>query len=445
MDRSTPVTTDSTAVDSKTWAVFGYFAPLTLLLYLSLPNGYGFDVAMTFILKDHLHATAEQVARFRMLMGIPLYFGFCFGLARDLWNPFGLRDRGFLMLFGSIVAVVFVWLSLTPLTLNVMLAGMLLAVVSFAFISSAYQGLLALVGQERLMSGRLSVLWNTLINMPFAIAALAAGYVADHLSPQQTFQLAAGLGALIALYGALKPRSVYDHTYDQPVARGTTLAGDLRRLFRHRAIYPPVLIIFMFQFSPGSNTPLQYYLTDVLHAPDSVYGAFQGIFLLSFLPAFALYAYLCKRVPLRKLLWAGTLIVVPQMVPLALIHSATSALLLAVPIGLMGGIAFAAYGDLSMRSCPPGLQGTLMMMVAGGYELSWRGGDMLGAWLYAQSPTNGFLHCVIVTTAVYALILPVLLLIPKELIATADGERNPAVEAEVLAEIGEAAPVAAPN
>jgi hypothetical protein len=31
--------------------------------------------------------------------------------------------------------------------------------------------------------------------------------------------------------------------------------------------------------------------------------------------------------------------------------------------------------------------------------------------------------------------LPVILLVPKELIATADGEPSPAVEAEVIAEI----------
>jgi hypothetical protein len=44
---------------------------------------------------------------------------------------------------------------------------------------------------------------------------------------------------------------------------------------------------------------------------------------------------------------------------------------------------------------------------------------------------------VIATTIVYALILPVILLVPKELIATADGEPNPQVEAEVLDEIAE--------
>jgi hypothetical protein len=130
------------------------------------------------------------------------------------------------------------------------------------------------------------------------------------------------------------------------------------------------------------------------------------------------------------------------MVPLAFIHSAVAALWLAVPIGMMGGVAAAALYDLAMRSCPPGLQGALMMMIDGVYQLSYRAGDLVGARIYASSPTHGFLYCVIATTTVYALMLPVILLIPKEIIATADGERNPTVEAQVLAEIGDAAPAA---
>lgn len=46
----------------------------------------------------------------------------------------------------------------------------------------------------------------------------------------------------------------------------------------------------------------------------------------------------------------------------------------------------------------------------------------------------------ITTTVVYALILPLILLVPKALIATTDGEPNPEVEAEVLNEIRDAEP-----
>ena len=146
--------------------------------------------------------------------------------------------------------------------------------------------------------------------------------------------------------------------------------------------------------------------------------------------------------PLSKLLWWGTIIAVPQMIPLAFIHSAKLAIVLAVPIGLMGGIATAAYFDLAMRSCPPGLQGTLMMLVDGGLVLSARGGDVLGSWIYKSSPTHGFLYCVIAVTLVYALILPAIAWVPKELISTSDGQPNPSLQEGALEQFGGAEPAA---
>ena len=72
---------------------------------------------------------------------------------------------------------------------------------------------------------------------------------------------------------------------------------------------------------------------------------------------------------------------------------------------LMGGIATAAYFDLASRSCPPGLQGTRMMLVDGVLALSARGGDRLGTWIYSRGKANRFLYCIIDITAVYALII----------------------------------------
>jgi len=59
----------------------------------------------------------------------------------------------------------------------------------------------------------------------------------------------------------------------------------------------------MFQFAPGANTPLQFYLTNQLHASDAIYGDFNAIFAAAFVPVFFLYGWLCKRVALKSLLW----------------------------------------------------------------------------------------------------------------------------------------------
>lgn len=425
---------------SRAGRIFLYFGPLTLLVYLAMPHGYLLDIATSYMLKNQLHATATQVSLFRLLTALPVYLSVAFGLTRDLWNPFGLRDRGYFFLFAPITAAVFVWMAASHLSYLGLFTGMLLVMASFRFVAASYQGLMALVGQEQLMTGRLSALWNIVYFIPYIAGAFASGWIAEHLPPRGTFILMAALCLAIALFAAWKPAAVFKGAYDSPRAKGADLLGDLKRLVRHRAVYPAILLMFMFQFSPGSNTPLQFYLTNTLHAPDAYYGYYNGIFLAAFIPVFFLYGWLCKRVSLQKLLWWGTAITVPQMIPLAFIHSGLAALWLAVPIGMMGGVAAAALYDLAMRSCPPGLQGALMMMIDGVFQLSYRAGDLLGSRIYASSPAHGFLYCVMATTTVYALMLPVLLLIPREVIATADGEPNPALEAEVLAEIGEAAP-----
>jgi hypothetical protein len=79
-----------------------------------------------------------------------------------------------------------------------------------------------------------------------------------------------------------------------------------------------------------------------------------------------------------------------------------------------------------------------MMLVTAVWMFSLRGGDLLGSKIYASSPPHGILYCVIAMTIVYVLILPLLWMIPEEIIATADGEPNPEAEAAMMAELGEA-------
>lgn len=415
----------------STRQTFLYFASLTLFIYLATPAGLLVDIQTTYLLKNQLHATATQISIFRLVTAIPVYLAFVAGLIRDQWSPLGLRDRGYFLIFAPATAIVFLVLGWAHLSFRGMLIGMLAAMLLSRFLLAAFQGLIALIGQEKLMSGRLTAVWNIVMAFPAIAGAFASGYISDHLRPNTTYFIVAGFALCVAAIGLAKPRAVFTHAYDSPEARKTNFVQDLLRLVKHRAIYPAVLINFMWNFGPGMATPLQFYLTDVLHASDAVFSYFSGIFSAAFIPTFLLYGFLCKRVSLRKLLWWGTIVAVPQMVPFAFIHSANLALVMAVPIGLMGGIAAAAYIDLAMRSCPPGLQGTLMMMVDGVLALSSRGGDLLGSRIYSSSPRYGFIYCVIVTTVVYALILPLILLVPKRIIATADGEpQEDAVEPE---------------
>ncbi len=424
---------------SKTRRVLLYFGLVSLLVNMVNP-GFLLDIPTAYMLKNILHASASEISRFRLLTGIPFYMGFAFGMVRDLWSPFGRRDPGYFLLFVPVMALVLGWMGLSRTSYAGLVLGMLAAIISYSFIFAAFQGLMALIGQEALMSGRMSALSNIFVFLPAGTAYFASGLMTQDLTPRQIFLMVLVLTLTLSVFGFWKPRSVFSHAYDDPHAKGTHFLGDVKRLLKHRAIYPVVLINLLWNFTPGSYTPMQFFLTNHIHASDATYADFLGLYNLFFLPPILLYGFLCTKFPPRKLLWWSVIVGVPQFIPMAFVHSGRDALLMAVAIGLMGGMANAACIDIAIRACPPGLQGTLMMMIAATFALSSRGGDVVGSWLYGLSPQYGFQYCVIAITVTYALILAVIPFIPKEITATVDGEPYPKERALVLAEIGEARP-----
>jgi MFS family permease len=412
-----------TSTPGDTPRIFLYFAPLTLLIYLVAPE-YLLDIPTSYVLKNQLHASAPQISIFRLLTAVPVYVAFVFGMVRDRWNPFGLRDRGLMLLFAPLTALIYGWMAIGHVSYAGLLIGMSIAMLAFRLVMAAYQGLIALVAQEALMTGRLSTLWNSGSYLPLALAVYAAGFVSEHMSVRQTFLTAAALTLLVAVFALWKPRAVFSHTYDQPQARASTLLADLKRLIGHRAIYPAVLVNFLWYFTPGIGTPMQFYMTNHLHTSDALFADYMSLYAVSFVPTMLLYGFLCTRIRQRALLWASALIGVPQMIPLLFAHTGGSALLMAVPMGMMGGMASAAFYDLAIRSCPPGLQGTFMMLVVALMALAFRGSDLLGSWIYASSPAHGFQYCVLAMVSVYALILPIIALVPRHITATTDGQAS---------------------
>lgn len=403
------------------WRIFFYLGTLVVLLTFGAPNGGLIDIPLSFLLKNKLHLGAVQVADFRLVAAIPLYLSFAFGFARDRWSPLGMGDRGFLIVFGGASAALYVVFAFSPFTYATLLAAIVLSTSSFLFVAGAQSGLGARLGQRHVMSGEVSAVWNIVASVPAVAALLAGGRLSDLLEAGDAEQAArilflagAAIMAAVAAYGIWKPKAVFDN-----LGADTRRLASLGRLLRHRPVYPALLIWLLWNFAPGVQTPLQFFLQNRLHAADAVWGEWNAIFAVSFVPTFLLYGILCRKFPLRRLLLWGTVVAVPQMVPLTFIHSAAGALVAAVPIGLMGGVASAAYIDLIIRSCPPGLHGTTLMLSNSLLFIVSRFGDVLGTWVYDRH--GGFSACVAAITLVYALILPALLLVPRDLVASADG------------------------
>jgi hypothetical protein len=406
--------------------IMTYVGILLVLLGFGSPGSGLIGLPFSFLLKNKFHLTANEMAIFGLIAGAPSYVAFLFGFARDTWSPFGMRDRGFMVLFSGLCAAIYMLFAFAPVTYQSLLVAALLLGTSFLFVSSAQNGLTAAIGQQHVMSGQISAAWNIFGSLPGIAALILGGFLSDWMERRDAaraahllFLLGGAIMALVALYSLWKPPSVFDNLQVER-ACNADLADDIKRLVRHWPIYPALLISFLWNFAPGAGTPLQYYLQNTLHARDAQWGEWNAIFTASFIPTFLVFGVLCRRFPLRLLLFWGTVIAIPQFVPLLFIHSVTGALIAAAPIGLMGGVATAAYLDLMIRSCPKGLQGTLLMISVALYAIVTGLGNLLGTTLYQHF--GGFTVCVIAITVVYALILPVLLLVPKRLTDTPDGQ-----------------------
>ncbi|MGH6993056.1 MAG: MFS transporter, partial [Caulobacteraceae bacterium] len=406
-------------------SILFWLGGLIILTGFGGPTGWLIGLPISFFLKNRLHLSAEQVAIFGAIVHIPLYVGFLFGLARDRLNLFGMKDRGLLLVFGGVCAAFYVAFAFIPPSYASLLAAQTLILICFSFTVAALTGAMSTLGQQNVMSGRVSVAWNVFGYIPSMVAMLAGGALSDLMEREGAahaarllFLVGAALAVLIALYGVWKPKAVFDnYRVERPAAH---FFEDIKRLVRCRPVWVALLIWSLWTFAPGGGTPLQYFLQNHLHAKDAAWGEWNAIWSFSFIPTFLLYGFVCTRFPLRPLLWWGTVFAVPQFVALAFVHTIGAALLAAIPMGLLGGFASAAYIDLIIRSCPKGLQGTVMMASAAAYQIVYRGGDILGTDLYQRF--HGFTVCVIAITVVYALILPTLLLVPKWITATADGE-----------------------
>jgi hypothetical protein len=408
--------------------IFLYLGILIILLAFGGPSGGLIDIPVSFLLKNKLKLSAHEVAGFRLVAAVPLYLSFAFGFIRDMWSPFGMRDRGFMLLFGTISAALYVFFAFTSATYVVLIVAIVTLTASWLFVASAQNGLTAMIGRQHAMTGQISAAWNVFLSIPTVAALLAGGALSGLLEDKGAdqairilFLVAAAIMAIVAAYSIWRPEDVFDNLRNEHGA-GQHPTADLKRLVRHSPLYSALLIWVLWNFAPGSSTPLQYHLQNTLHASDAQWGQWNAIFAASFIPTYIFYGVLCRKFALKTLLFWGTAIAIPQMIPLLFIHSVTGALIAAAPIGLMGGIATGAYLDLIIRACPRGLEGTTLMLTSSLYFLVSRFGDVLGTRLYDQF--GDFDVCVIAITIVYALMLPTLLLVPRRLIASADGRES---------------------
>ena len=303
-----------------------------------------------------------------LLAALPGYFAFLPGFVRDLWNPFGLRDRGYMIIFGGVSAVLYAIFAFVPVSVVSLLVYSILLGSILQFAIAGQTGLGATIARQHVMSGQMSTVMNVVASVAGLLPLAIGGYLSNYLEHQpvneavrQLFLVAAAIMGGFAVFAVWRPKVVYDNVRAESSGEFHPLK-DVKRLLRHYPVYPALGIWILWNFAPGSGTPLQFHLQNTLHASDAQATMWNVLFSAGFIPTFLLFGWLCRKLPLRVLLLWGTVFAgCRRWTMLLFVRTVPEALIGAVASGLMGGVATAAYLDLIIRSCPKGLEGTVLM------------------------------------------------------------------------------------
>jgi predicted MFS family arabinose efflux permease len=403
------------AVSAAAWAhprdrrrgLFFSMGCLVLVNSLTAPTGLP-AVPMQFYLKDHLHLLPETIALFGLVSGIPHYLSFVFGFVRDRWSPFGWGDRGHFLCFAPLAAALYLWIPAGGVGWTRLLAGVVLVTALYRMLASAQTGLIASMARRDQTTGAFSALSTSMITLSAVVAPLLGGWLTDQLGVLSVYPITA-LGSLLIVGMSLRGAGFVFSPAEPAAERPAGGWTEIKRLARYRPLWPALLIGALWQFAPGFQTPLFFHLTETVGLSAGAYGQFLAAFNLALFAVMMLYGPLSARMEFSQILKLGTLIAIPQMLLLLVIHSPAQAMLCALLMGAMAGTAGAAYYDLLLRSCPPGLEGTAMMLGSAVNFLVIRGADVVGTWLYQR---GCFTECALSTVAVCACILPTLSLLP---------------------------------
>ena len=375
-------------------------------------------------LKNQLHLPAQQVAAFWAIATFAWYLKPAVGLVCDAYPLFGTRRRGYLV--AGAVASSLLWCSIAavPARRAPLLAIMVALNLAIVVVSAAIGGLLVEIGQRHGATGRLSALREGLIGAMSLVAGPVGGWLAG-----RALGWTAATGALLWL--AFIPVAAL--AYREPTvehvgaarahARRVFAAAleQLRAIGRAPAMWSAAVLLFLVYLAPGLQTPLLYHQQDVLKLAPAFMGRLQLIGATGALAGAAIYAWLCRRVPLRTSLVAGIALNTASTLFYLGYDSPGAAMTITFAAAVLGSIALLPIYDLAARATPRGSESFGYALLLSVQTLATYGvSDLLGATLYDRFHL-GFKPLVWVNAGSTAAVLLFVPFLPRALLSRREG------------------------
>jgi predicted MFS family arabinose efflux permease len=376
------------------------------------------QLPIRYLLKEHLHATPEEMSLFLFLAAAAWYLKPLAGLVSDSIPLFGTRRRHYLMLSSGTAGVCWILLSVAPESYRSILFIAMALNLMMVFASTAMGGMLVEQAQRFGATGRLSALREGVDSLAVTIGLPVSGYLAVW-AIGWTAVLAAGLlfGLAFCVFifleenrGAKRNGEVW-----------STAAVQLKTLMGSRTLWTAGSLIFLFYVTPGLATPLYYIQIDKLGFSQPFIGWLAVVGGITGMAGAVIYARVCKAMPLGPLLVGG--IILSSILTLLYLYyeSHSAAIIITAVNGLGGTLAVIPLYDLAARATPRGCEGLGFALVMSLRNLAANGGDWIGSWLM-QSRHWNFSELVFISAGTTMLVLLAIPFVPAQVLRGSDRE-----------------------
>jgi len=397
-----------------------------LFFSFSYPGDGIMALALKVILKDQLHLEPTKIAAFSVIASMAWYFKPLAGLLTDNFPLLGTRRKGYLVVSALLAGVLWIVLAIIPTSYGSMLTLLVIINIGLVIGQTTLGGMLVQYGQEYKATGQMSAMRNASEKLGFLVSALVSGWIASHFV--RLGMAIAGV-LLFVLAGFFvkfhhEPRVTIPNT---GVAKATLL--QFKKLFSSRTLWSATVCWMLVRFTPGFQTPLFFHQTDHLKLSLEFIGFLQFIHFGTALIGSLAYIYLCRRYPLRTLLYFGVTLSVLSAFCYLGYNSKLGAVLVESAAGLGTAMAWLAIFDLVARSTPKGCEALGYALIFSFGNISFFMSDFLGSSWFEKFG-NSFTPMVWINSGTSALVLLIIPFLPKSLVAHTDGQPS-AVGAEI--------------
>lgn len=373
------------ALPAPSGIVRGTLARMAFLISLGwLGTNVGLNTGefvLTFFLKDSVHLDPVAISTFFGIGQTINYIKPLAGICTDSIPLFGTRRRHYLLLSLLGTGLFFLLLIFVPHTYSVMLGVYIFLYITVAFTSTTLGGVMVEVGMQHRAEGRLTSQRIGMFRLGSLIGQPIGGWLAS-------FPFAFGMVFASAWHLILVPL-FYVFLPETRTARVNTGAWEEAKRQWHTLTQSGTLLaaagmIFLVAAAPGFQTPLLFYQTNTLGFEKLFVGMLGTISAASGIAATIFYFVACRKLRLSTLLAASIIVHAVGVLCYLQYRDKTSAIVIAVVVGVTGTLATLPVYDLACRATPKGTEAIGYAVMMSVWNFTNRLSDISGSWLYSK-------------------------------------------------------------